>query len=189
MIKIQKKRAVMYGIVIIMWAAVVPPLLESGFGKGASFFSDLLTAPFAVCLARKQYSIRKKGVMEAIALAAAAILASFLLVRIPGVFAASSDAFGRIFALHPVLAAVSASVSGPAMEEIVFRLVPFSLIRSRNAALVVSSVLFAIAHAPSPLSALPYLAAGVIFGISYMRNGIAGSTISHSVYNILALLL
>ena len=85
MIKIQKKRAAMYGIVIIMWAAVVPPLLESGFGKGASFFSDLLTAPFAVCLARKQYSIRKKGVMEAIALAAAAILASFLLVRIPGV--------------------------------------------------------------------------------------------------------
>ena len=175
MIKIQKKRAAMYGIVIIMWAAVVPSLLESGFGKGASFFSDLLTAPFAVCLARKQYSIRKKGVMEA--------------VRIPGVSAASSDAFGRIFALHPVLAAVSASVSGPAMEEIVFRLVPFSLIRSRNAALVVSSVLFALAHASSPLAALPYLAAGVIFGISYMRNGIAGSTLTHSIYNAIAMIL
>ena len=189
MIKIQKKRAAMYGIVIIMWAAVVPPLLESGFGKGASFFSDLLTAPFAVCLARKQYSIRKKGVMEAIALAAASILASFLLVRIPGVSSVSSDEFGRIFALHPVLAAVSASVSGPVMEEIVFRLVPFSLIRSRNAALVVSSVLFALAHASSPLAALPYLAAGVIFGISYMRNGIAGSTLTHSLYNAIAMIL
>ena len=189
MIKIQKKRAAMYGIVIIMWAAVVPSLLESGFGKGVSFFSDLLTAPFAVCLARKQYSIRKKGVMEAIALAAAAILASFLLVRIPGVSAASSDAFGRIFALHPVLAAVSASVSGPAMEEIVFRLVPFSIIRSRNAALVVSSVLFALAHASSPLAVLPYLASGIIFGISYMRNGIAGSTLTHSIYNVIAMIL
>ena len=111
------------------------------------------------------------------------------LVRIPGVSAASSDAFGRIFALHPVLAAVSASVSGPAMEEIVFRLVPFSLIRSRNAALVVSSVLFALAHASSPLAALPYLAAGVIFGISYMRNGIAGSTLTHSIYNAIAMIL
>lgn len=189
MIKIQKKRAALYGIVIIMWAAVVPSLLESGFGKGASFFSDLLTAPFAVCLAKKQYSIRKKGIMEAIALAAAAILASFLLVRISGVSAASSDAFGRIFALHPVLATVSASVSGPAMEEVVFRLVPFTLIRNRWMALAVSSVLFAIAHAQAPLASLPYLAAGFIFGISYMRNGLAGSTISHSVYNILALLL
>ena len=186
---ISKRRLLLYAAVIFMWIAVIPAVLESAFGKDASFFSDLLTAPFAVFLARRQYGIRRRGAAESVAWAASAVIASFLIVRIPGVMTASSDAFGRIFSLHPFLAAASAAVSGPAMEEVVFRLAPFSLIRSRKAALAVSSVLFATAHAPSPLSALPYLAAGVIFGISYMRNGIAGSTISHSVYNILALLL
>lgn len=187
--EIGKKRMMLYAAVIFMWIAAVPAALESAFGKGASFFSDLLTAPLAVWLARRQYNIRRKGAAESVALAAVAVAASFLLIRIPGVMTASPDAFGRIFALHPALAAVSASVSGPAMEEVVFRLVPFALIRNRWMALAVSSALFAIAHAQAPLASIPYLAAGIIFGISYMRNGVAGSTISHSVYNILALLL
>lgn len=187
--EIGKKRMMLYAAVIFMWIAAVPAALESAFGKGASFFSDLLTAPLAVFLARRQYGIRRKGAAESVALAAMAVAASFLLIRIPGAATSSSDAFGRIFSLHPVLAAVSASVSGPAMEEVVFRLVPFTLIRNRWMALAVSSALFAIAHTQAPLAALPYLAAGIIFGISYMRNGLAGSTISHSVYNILALLL
>lgn len=186
---ISKKRLLLYATVIFMWIAVVPAALESAFGKGASFFSDLLTAPLAVFLARRQYGIRRKGIAESVAWAAVAVSASFLLIRIPGVMTASPDAFGRIFSLHPVLAAVSASVSGPAMEEVVFRLVPFTLIRNRWMALAVSSALFAIAHVQAPLASLPYLATGIIFGISYMRNGVAGSTISHSVYNILALLL
>lgn len=186
---ISKRKLLLYAAVIFMWIAVIPAALESAFGKDASFFSDLLTAPFAVFLARRQYGIRRRGAAESVVWAASAVIASFLLVRIPGVMTASSDTFGRIFSLHPVLAAVSASVSGPAMEEVVFRLVPFTLIRNRWMALAVSSALFAIAHVQASLASLPYLAAGFVFGISYMRNGLAGSTISHSVYNILALLL
>lgn len=95
---------------------------------------------------------------------------------------------------------LAAGILGPICEEIVFRKGFFSLFKSKELGLIVSSLCFAMIHITSSfgqynflsltLMTMPYLFSGVAFGIIYIKNdcNLAVPTIVHMLSNIVSMI-
>jgi len=121
----------------------------------------------------------------------------------------SSDFIGRFWALYsseeyvfsqietasPLLLLIMVTLI-PVIEEWVFRGILQEEIsrrlRSRAAGLVVAAFVFALFHLSNPgtypAAVLPLFFGGLMFGICYMRIGLASAILCHSAYNFILVL-
>jgi len=102
-----------------------------------------------------------------------------------------------IFARIPFVALVVIAITVPVFEEWVFRGILLEEIsrrlRSRLFGILLSALLFAFFHLSNPgtylAATFPLFLGGILFGICYMRVGLAGAIICHSTYNLLLFVL
>ena len=101
-----------------------------------------------------------------------------------------------IFAKIPDVALLVIATTVPILEEWVFRGILQEEIsrrlRSRLFGIILSALLFAFFHLSNPgtylAATFPLFFGGVLFGVCYLRAGLAGAMICHSTYNLLLLL-
>lgn len=140
--------------------------------------------------ALSDFKISKRGAILSLPIVFPAIsvilLLSYLTSLVLGIFGYENDvAFDM-----PFLSAVISHALVPAvLEELLFRFVPIKLLKEeRKSALVLSSLMFAFAHAN--LFQIPYaLAAGIIFAFLYIMTGsILSSILLHFLNNLISLI-
>ena len=103
--------------------------------------------------------------------------------------------FLKIETASPLLLLIMATLI-PVIEEWVFRgILQEELsrrLRSRAAGLVFAAVIFALFHLSNPgtypAALLPLFFGGLMFGICYMRTGLAGAILTHAAYNFILVL-
>jgi membrane protease YdiL (CAAX protease family) len=103
--------------------------------------------------------------------------------------------FSQIETASPLLLLIMATLI-PVVEEWVFRGILQEEIsrrlRSRAAGLVITAAIFALFHLSNPgtypAAVLPLFLGGLMFGICYIRTGLAGAILSHSAYNFILVL-
>lgn len=95
---------------------------------------------------------------------------------------------------------ISAILIGPIVEEMVFRKAIFSIIKNKWAAIILSSLVFALIHVVSEFemgfgiliyNLIPYLAMGLAFGWIYSnnKNNLMTTIFVHMIYNLVATLM
>mgnify|MGYP003307871285 CR=1 FL=1 len=94
---------------------------------------------------------------------------------------------------------LSAGILGPLCEELVFRKAFFSVCKTKEMGILLSSLCFGLIHITSSigqydwlsmiLMTIPYVASGVAFGIIYIKNdcNIVVPTIVHMLSNIISM--
>ncbi|MCJ7720223.1 MAG: CPBP family intramembrane metalloprotease [Candidatus Hadarchaeum sp.] len=134
---------------------------------------------------------------------------SFFIILAYFVITYSGDFIGRFWALYspeeyvfsqietasPLLLLIMATLI-PVIEEWVFRgILQEELsrrLRSRVAGLVLAALIFALFHLSNPgtypAAVAPLFLGGLIFGICYIRTGLAGAILTHAAYNFILVL-
>ena len=77
----------------------------------------------------------------------------------------------------------------PLIEEVLFRWIPFHLIKNQGLALLIGSIAFTLCHSPNNcIAIILYLIMGIALGVDYYWNGYKGSYILHFLINLTAIL-
>lgn len=123
--------------------------------------------------------------------------------NIPNDISRNQLALNQMIMLNPfaaVLVFVAAVLIGPIAEELAFRKTLFGLIKNQTTAIIVSSILFGVAHLTTELilgdfmgaliSGLSYIAAGFAFAYVYVKSkkNIHISILVHMSYNLFSLI-
>ena len=192
----------------MIWLEILEIALAGGL-LGVAVGKLIIKRPYYINRVRPKFWMRIAKKMD-IGDWAMLITASFVFTVLTYfVIAYSADFVGRVWALYspgeyvfsqietasPLLLLIMATLI-PAIEEWVFRgILQEELshrMRSRAAGLIITAFFFALFHLSNPgtypAALFPLFLGGLMFGICYIRTGLAGAILSHSAYNFILVL-
>ena len=130
-----------------------------------------------------------KEILEAVVMAIGGFVIVAVILYFFPMKSLNQQMIEEILQTYPILSCLSAILFAPIVEETIFRMMIFTLIKNRWGALATSTILFAFAHTINLVTIIPYLVVGFIMGIAYMRHGLTSATLTHMIYNALGIFI
>lgn len=187
----KKKKICTYLFVVVLWQFIAPVFLYLLFRDiHISVFGDIIVAPIILYIFRKNYQkLSLKEILEAIVMAIGGFVIVAVILYFFPMKSLNQQMIEEILQTYPILSCLSAILFAPIVEEAIFRMMIFTLIKNRWVALATSTILFAFAYTINLVTIIPYLVVGFIMGIAYMRHGLTSATLTHMIYNALGIFI